>query len=327
MSITTVADVEAAAARIAGAVVRTPLLRAGWGDPRRPLFLKPESLQPTGAFKLRGATNAVRLLDDAARRAGVVTHSSGNHAQALAWAARAAGARAVIVMPDDAPAVKIEATRALGAEVVLVPVAERESAAEEVRRARGATLVPPYDDAAVIAGQGTVGLEIADDLPEVGTVLVPVSGGGLISGIAAAVKARSPRARVVGVEPELAGDLAEGFAVGRRTRWTPERTGRTVADGLRVTCVGELPWEHISVLVDDVVTVTEDALLNAMRRLAFGSRLVAEPSGAAATAAYLTRGDMLPAGPVVAVVSGGNVQPDLLARVLQDHPRLNGVPA
>jgi threonine dehydratase len=327
MSITTVADVEAAAARIAGAVVRTPLLRAGWGDPRRPLFLKAESLQPTGAFKLRGATNAVRLLDDAARRAGVVTHSSGNHAQALAWAARAAGARAVIVMPDDAPAVKVEATRALGAEVVLVPVAERESVAEEVRRARGATLVPPYDHAAVIAGQGTVGLEIADDLPEVGTVLVPVSGGGLISGVAAAVKARCPRARVVGVEPELAGDLAEGFAAGRRTRWTPERTGRTVADGLRVTCVGELPWEHISALVDDVVTVTEDDLLDAMRRLAFGSRLVAEPSGAAATAAYLTRGDTLPAGPVAAVVSGGNVDPDLLARVLQDRPRLSGVPA
>jgi len=316
MSITTLADVEAAAARVAGRVVRTPLLPAPWGDPRVPLYLKAESLQPTGAFKLRGATNAVSVLDGSARASGVVTHSSGNHAQALAWAARDAGVHAVIVMPDDAPAVKVEATRALGAEVLLVPVAERETAAEEVRRERGATMVPPYDDAAVIAGQGTLGLEVVDDLPEVATVLVPVSGGGLISGVAAAVKARRPQAHVVGVEPELAADLAEGFAAGRRARWAPEQTGRTIADGLRVTCVGELPWEHITALVDDVLTVSEDALLEAMRTLATRSRLVAEPSGAVATAAYLTHRDRLPDGPVVAVVSGGNVAPDLLARVL-----------
>lgn len=317
MTITTLADVEAAAARIAGAVVRTPLLRATWADSRVPLFLKPESLQPTGAFKLRGSTNAVALLGAEARRHGVVTHSSGNHAQALAWAARAVGVPAVVVMPDDAPPGKIEATRSLGAEVVLVPVAERESAAEAVRRDRGATLVPPYDDAAVIAGQGTVGLEIVDDLPDVCAVLVPVSGGGLVSGVAAAVKARRPQARVLAVEPELAADLAEGFAAGRRARWAPERTGRTIADGLRVTCVGELPWRHIVELVDDVLTVTEEALLEAMRRLATGSRLVTEPSGAAATAAYLTHRDRLPDGPAVAVVSGGNVRPDLLARALR----------
>jgi threonine dehydratase len=316
MSITTLADVEAAAARVAGRVLRTPLLPAPWGDPRVPLFLKPESLQPTGAFKLRGATNAVSLLDGSARASGVVTHSSGNHAQALAWAARDAGVHAVIVMPDDAPAVKVEATRALGAEVVLVPVAEREEVAEHVRRERGATMVPPYDDAAVIAGQGTVGLEVADDLPGVSTVLVPVSGGGLISGVAAAVKARCPQTRVVGVEPELAGDLAEGFAAGRRIRWTEEQTRRTMADGLRVPCVGELPWEHITALVDDVVTVTEDSLLDAMRTLATRSRLVAEPSGATATAAYLTHRERLSDGPVVAVVSGGNVTPDLLVHAL-----------
>jgi threonine dehydratase len=316
MNITTWADLKAAAARVDGHVVRTPLLRAGWADPRVPLYLKPESLQPTGAFKLRGATNAIALLDDAARRAGVVTHSSGNHAQALAWAARAAGVTAVIVMPDEAPAVKVDATRALGAEVVLVPAAERDEVAEAVCRERGATMVPPYDDAAVIAGQGTVGLEIVEDLPEVATVLVPVSGGGLVSGVAAAVKSHNPQARVVAVEPELAGDLAEGFRAGRRTRWSAEQTGRTIADGLRVTCVGELLWQHIQALVDDVLTVTEDSLLAAMRRLATGSRLVAEPSGATATAAYLTHRDELPVGPVVAVVSGGNVQPDLLSRVL-----------
>lgn len=315
MTITTGDDVQAAAKRIAGRVVRTPLLRVGW-DERVPLHLKPESLQPTGAFKLRGATNAVLQIEDGALPRGVVTHSSGNHAQALAWAARAAGAPAVIVMPDDAPAVKVEATRALGAEVVLVPAERRDEAAEDICRERGATMVPPYDDAAVIAGQGTVGLEIAEDLPDVATVLVPVSGGGLISGVAAAVKASCPTARVIGVEPELAADLAEGFAAGRRIRWTAEQTGRTIADGLRVTCVGELPWQHIQALVDDVLTVPDDALLAAMRRLATGARLVSEPSGAAAAAAYLQHRDRLPDGPVVAVVSGGNVQPDLLARAL-----------
>jgi threonine dehydratase len=317
MNLTTLADIEAAASRVRGSVVRTPLLPAPWGEPRVPLYVKPESLQPTGAFKLRGATNAVALLDAEARRHGVVTHSSGNHAQALAWAARAAGVPAVVVMPENAPPGKVRSTRAYGAEVVLVPASDRETAAEVVRRERGATMVPPYDDAAVIAGQGTVGLEIVEDLPGVATVLVPVSGGGLVSGIAAAVKAQHPDARVVAVEPELAGDLAEGFAAGRRTAWTPEQTGRTVADGLRVTCVGELPWRHIVELVDDVVTVTEAALLEAMRMLAVGSRLVAEPSGATATAAYLTHRDRLPDGPVVAVLSGGNVEPDLLARALR----------
>jgi len=309
-------DIETARRRLRGVALRTPLVPCPRGEEGRALYFKPESLQPTGAFKLRGATNAIALLDDAARRAGVVTHSSGNHAQALAWAARAAGVTAVIVMPDEAPAVKVDATRALGAEVVLVPAAERDEVAEAVCRERGATMVPPYDDAAVIAGQGTVGLEIVEDLPEVATVLVPVSGGGLVSGVAAAVKSHNPQARVVAVEPELAGDLAEGFRAGRRTRWSAEQTGRTIADGLRVTCVGELPWQHIQALVDDVLTVTEDSLLAAMRRLATGSRLVAEPSGATATAAYLTHRDELPVGPVVAVVSGGNVQPDLLSRVL-----------
>jgi threo-3-hydroxy-L-aspartate ammonia-lyase len=320
MPITTLADVEAAARRIRGAVVRTPLLPTPWGDPRVPLHLKPESLQPTGAFKLRGATNAVAALGAGARRTGVVTHSSGNHAQALAWAAREAGVRATIVMPDSAPAVKVDATRRLGAEVVLVPAVERETAAEKVRHERGATLVPPYDDAAVIAGQGTVGLEIVQDLPEVATVLVPVSGGGLVSGIAAAVKAHRPAARLVAVEPELAADLAESFASGRRVAWSADRTARTVADGLRVTCVGELPWEHITALVDDVVTVTEEEILAAMARLATESRLVAEPSGAVAVAGYLRHLDRLVDGPAVAVVSGGNVAPGLLAQVLGRRP-------
>jgi threonine dehydratase len=316
MTLVTLTDVQAAAKRIAGDVVRTPLVPAGFGDPSRLLLLKPESLQPTGAFKLRGATNAVAQLPPSARERGVVAHSSGNHAQALAWAARVAGLRAVIVMPDSSPAVKVERTRRQGAEVVLVPTEQRETATDKIVADRGAVLVHPYENQHVVAGHGTAGLEIVTDLPDVATVLVPVSGGGLISGIATAVKSRRPQARVIGVEPELAADLAEGFAAGRRVTWPVERTARTIADGLRVGAVGELAWSHIQEYVDDVLTVSEAAIENAMRRLALDSRLVAEPSGAVATAAYLEHHDQLPDGPVVAVVSGGNVAPDLLSRVL-----------
>ncbi|MGH8827892.1 MAG: threonine ammonia-lyase, partial [Jiangellaceae bacterium] len=291
-------DVRAAAQRIAGQVVRTPLLPAPWaGD----LWLKPESLQPIGAFKLRGALNAFALLDPEARARGVVTHSSGNHAQAVAWAARAYGVPAVIVMPDSSPAIKIEATRALGAEVVLVPPVERESRAEKLRAERGLAVVLPFDQREVIAGQGTVGLEIAEDMPDVDTVLVPVGGGGLISGVALAVKALAPRARVVAAEPELAGDVAESFARGQRVAWDAELTYRTVADGVRTTLVGELTWPHIEAYVDEVVTISEEAILAATTLLARRSRLVAEPSGALSTAAYLTDPDRF--GRSVAVLS------------------------
>lgn len=312
----TIDDVRSAAQRVAGMVVRTPLLACPWGDPDRPLWVKAESLQPVGVFKLRGAGNAVAGLDDGQRRRGVVTHSSGNHARALAWAGRAAGIEVSVVMPTGTPAVKVEATRALGARVVIVPPEERLRAAERIVAETGAVMVPPFDDPAVIAGQGTVGLEIAEDLPDVEVVLVPVSGGGLISGTAVAVKALCPSARVVGVEPELAGDLAAGFAIGQRVTWPVEQTYRTIADGLRVSPVGELPWRHIAEYVDDVVTVSEDAIRLAMRRLALESRLVAEPSGATAVAAYLERSDRLPPGRTVAVLSGGNVDPALLSTVL-----------
>jgi threonine dehydratase len=316
MTLVTLPDVQAAAERIADHVVRTPLVPAGFGDPVRPLLLKPESLQPTGAFKLRGATNAVAQLPASARERGVVAHSSGNHAQALAWAARVAGLPAVIVMPDSTPAVKVDRTRRQGAEVVLVPIEQRETVADKIIAERGAVLVHPYENPHIIAGQGTTGLEIVADLPDVAAVLVPVSGGGLISGVATAVKSLRPQAKVIGVEPELAGDLAEGFATGRRVTWPVERTARTIADGLRVTAVGELAWAHIQEYVDDVLTVPEDAIEDAMRRIVLDARLVAEPSGAVATAAYLRHRDRLPTGPVVAIVSGGNVAPELLSRVL-----------
>jgi threonine dehydratase len=179
-------------------------------------------------------------------------------------------------------------------------------------------MVAPFDDPWVIAGQGTVGLEIAEDLPDVDTVLVPVSGGGLISGIAVAIKALCPQARVVAVEPELAGDLAEGFSAGRRVVWPHERTGRTIADGLRAPSVGELTWQHIERFVDDVITIPEDAILETTARLATSARIVAEPSGAVAPAAALTRPDVA-VGRTVAIVSGGNVEPSLLSRVLTEY--------
>ncbi len=310
-------DVRAAAKRISGLHVRTPLLP--WPLAGSQVWLKPENLQPTGAFKLRGASNAIGALTDAERAGGVVTYSSGNHGRAVAWAARHHGVPAVVVMQDTTPAVKVEGVRTLGAEVVLAPAAERESRAEAILAERGGVLVPPFDHPDVIAGQGSVGLEIAEDLPDVDTVLVPVSGGGLISGIAVAIKALHPEARVIAVEPELAADLAEGFAAGRRAAWPHERSGRTIADGLRAPSVGELTWQHIERFIDDVVTVSEEAILETMARLATSARIVAEPSGAVAPAAALARAE-LTTGRTVAIVSGGNVEPSLLSRVLSEYP-------
>ena len=311
-ALVTLSDIQAAATRIKGLVVRTPLLPCPWADPERPLCLKPESLQATGAFKLRGASNALARLDAEQRARGVVAQSSGNHAQAVAYAARRLGIHATIVMPDTSPEVKIAATRSYGAEVVLVPPAERDVLPVRLAAEHGYTHIPPYDDARVIAGQGTVGLEIAADL-DVDVVLVPVSGGGLIAGVATAIKALSPRTAVIGVEPELAADAAESFRTGERVTWTPELTHRTIADGLRTTSVGVLPFEHIKRYVDGVVTVSEAEIVEAVGVLGRKSRLVAEASGAVATAAYLFHAGELPAGHAVAVLSGGNVDPEKYA--------------
>ncbi len=309
MGLVTLGDVRAAAARIAGIAVRTPLLPATWaGDD---FWLKPESLQPTGAFKLRGAAYAVNQLRSAR---GVVTHSSGNHGQALAYAARETGMACLVVMPDAAPPHKIEAVRRLGAEVVLVPPAERESAATRLAVGRDFAIVPPFDHHDVIAGQGTVGLEIAEDLPDVSAVLVPVGGGGLASGVATAVKALCPRARVIGVEPEVAPDARDSWQAGELRPLPPEVSYRTVADGLR-TALSPLTLEHLRARLDDIVLVSEAEILAASQRLLRHARLVAEPSGAVATAAYVYRRGDLPPGPVVAVVSGGNVDPELLPRL------------
>ncbi|HEX6447259.1 MAG TPA: threonine/serine dehydratase [Streptosporangiales bacterium] len=301
--------------RVKDVVIHTPLVRPGRQDGDRPLAVKPESLQPTGAFKLRGAYNAVAVLDPEKRRAGVVAHSSGNHGRAVAWAARAFDVPAVIVTPDDAPAVKVEGMRALGAELMFVqgePIAMAEQVADE----RGATLIRPYDAEDVIAGQGTVGVEIAEDAPDVEVVLVPVGGGGLISGVALAVAELCPDAKVIGVEPELAGDARESMTSGRRVEWTDGRARRTIADGLRSSAVGALPWAHIQRYVHDIVTVTEDEIRASMRTLALDYRVVAEPSGAVAPAAAFHHDTELPSGRTVAVMSGGNVEPAVLADVL-----------
>ncbi|RAY15286.1 threonine/serine dehydratase [Actinomadura craniellae] len=309
--------IERAARRLQGVVVRTPLVPFPMADP--PLLIKPESLQPTGAFKLRGAYSALAALPEEARAAGVITHSSGNHAQAVAYAARAMGVPAVLVVPHTTPQVKVTACQALGAEIVFVePTMEaRTGTAERLAQAHGFALIPPFDDAQVIAGQGTVGLEIVEDAPDVEVVLVPVGGGGLISGIAAAIRALRPAAQVIGVEPTLAADARDSLRAGHPVEWAAERTSRTIADALRVQRVGDLPFAHIREYVDDIVTVGENEISTAMRRLAGEARLVAEPGGAVAVAAYLFHRDRLPvASAYVAVLSGGNVDPALLAGVL-----------
>jgi threonine dehydratase len=324
----TLAEIRAAAARIAPVAVKTPLVRAqfpglsGHGQPRE-IYLKAESLQPIGAFKIRGAANKILQLTPEEVSRGVITYSSGNHGQATAYVAREVGAKAVIVMPSNAPAIKRAATISFGAEIVDVGLAssERLAKSDELVRKHGYVVIPPYDDEQIIAGQGTCGLEIVESLPSVDLVLVPVSGGGLLSGIAAAVKRLSPQTKVYGVEPELAGDTAESFRTGSIVTWAAELTSRTLADGLRTQSVGERNFAHIQAFVDGIVTVTEPEIRAAMRAIVAATRLVPEPSGAVAAAALLFHADKLPAyKTAVAVVSGGNVDPALLAQMLTENP-------
>jgi threonine dehydratase len=324
MALVTLDDIHHARDRIRAVAVRTPLMPCPWADDPdagRTLHLKPENLQPTGAFKIRGAYNRLAAMTAQERARGVVAQSSGNHAQAVAYAARLLGIKAVIVMPDTAAQVKVEATRAYGVEVQLVPATERDIRPGELVAEHGYLHVPPYDDPFVIAGQGTAGLEIAEDAAALDltldTVLVPVSGGGLISGVAAALKLTTPGIRVIGVEPELAADAQQSLRTGERVVWPVADTQRTIADGLRTTSLGVLGFEHVQAYVDDIVTVTEDEIQSALAILAWRARIVAEPSGAVATAAFLYRAAELPPGRGhAAVVSGGNIDPALLARLL-----------
>ncbi len=311
------AEIQAAASVLAPVAVRTPLVRAPSLSPQ--LLIKPESLQPTGSFKLRGAYAAISARGQAAIERGVIAHSSGNHGHAVAYAAALLGVHAVVVVPEGAPKVKTDAIEYYGAELVRVAptLSARVGATEELVARHGYVLIPPFDDRTVIAGQGTIGLEIAADCPQVDLVVVPVSGGGLIAGIAAAIRALCPGAAVVGVEPELAADARDSFRRGEPVAWAAADVQRTVADALRVERIGDLPFAHIRELVTDILTVTEDEMLAAVKLLARQARLVAEPGGAAAVAACLFRARELPeAETPVAVLSGGNIDPGLLARVL-----------
>ena len=309
--------VREAASVLEGIAIRTPLVpfaMPGGATPRA--FLKAESLQPIGAFKIRGAFNAVAALAEDERARGVITYSSGNHAQGVARAARILGAPCVVVMPSDAPAVKRDRVAADGAEIVVVGTAsdERHAVAERIAAERGLAIIPPFDDDRIIAGQGTIGIEIVEDLPDVAAVLVPVGGGGLASGVATAVRALAPNARIVGVEPELAADAQASLAAGHIVRWPAEQVSRTIADGTRTQALGERTFAHLFQLIDAIVTVSEVEIAAGVRLAAEQSRLVVEPSGALSIAALVFRADEAGVvglhGPVVAVVSGGNVDPE-----------------
>jgi len=309
-------DIRAAQSRLHGVAFRTRLIQFDHPDSAaRRLFLKPENQQPIGAFKLRGAYNKISSLSEADRKRGVITYSSGNHGQGVAYAARALNTKAVIVMPGNAPKIKIDATAALGAEIVLVGPgsAERQLKAEELAGQHGYVIVPPFNDEQIIAGQGTIGLEILEDLPDVETVFAPVGGGGMISGVATAIKLSKPSVKIIGVEPELAGDAQASLRAGKIVQFPADEVSQTIADGLRTQSIGPINFEHIRRYVDDIVTVTEDEIREAVRMLAANPQTVAEPSGAVAVAGFLFRRDQLPKTNVnVAIISGGNIDPEML---------------
>lgn len=315
----TLDGIEAARERIAPHLHRTPLLsarRVGEAAGLNGLLVKAEILQKTGSFKARGALNHLLTLGEEGRRRGVVTISAGNHAAALAWAASVAGVSCTVVMPGNASRSKAAAAAGYGAEVVLHgTVFEAFERARELERSRGLTFVHPFDDPAVIAGQGTVGLEIAEDAPGPGTVVVPVGGGGLIAGVAAALRGLDPTWRVVGVEPEGACAMSRSVAAGRPVRL---EAVDTIADGLAAPMAGELPFAHVAEQVDAMVTVPDSAIRKAVALLLSSTKLLVEPAGAAGVAALLE--GVVPGvdgGPVIAVLCGGNVDLPTLARLVE----------
>ncbi len=321
VDLVTLEAIRAAAETLRGIAVRTPLV--AFGDPAERRFLKAESLQPIGAFKIRGAYVAIASLTPAERARGVITYSSGNHAQGVARAARLLGAPAVVVMPSDAPTIKRERVAADGAQIVVVGTAseERQRVAESIATERGLSIIPPYDDDRIIAGQGTIGLELVSDLADLACVLVPIGGGGLASGVSTAIKALRPTTRVIGVEPELAADAQESLTRGEIVRWPAELVSRTIADGTRTQALGQRTFAHLRAHLDGVVTVTEAEIGGAVRLAAERTRLVVEPSGALGLAAMAFHGAELGlaalVGSVVAVISGGNVDPERYRELLR----------
>lgn len=323
----TLAMIREAAGRIRSLARVTPLLETDGGpSAARPLWLKCENLQRSGAFKIRGAANVLLQLPDADRTRGVVTYSSGNHGLALALAARTIGCPAVIVMPVAAPAVKVDGARRMGAEIVFegTTTTQRKARAEAEAAARGLTIVPPFDHPLVIAGQGTIALELLDQCPNVAAVVVPTSGGGLISGVAAVLKRLNPSIRVVGVEPSVTPRMTRSLEAG-----TPVTVaaGHSIADGLLAVRPGDLTLAHMLAYVDEMVTVDDDAIAGQVQWLFETAHLVVEPSGAASTAAIRTNAPTTWTrdgrtfrdidGPVVAVVSGGNVEAGAYAKYIR----------
>lgn len=316
IQLVTLGDLENAARVLAPVAVRTPLLPADVVSDQvgGPVWIKPEMLQRGGAFKFRGAYNFLSRMDADVRKRGVIAPSSGNHAQAVALAAKLYGVPATVVMPTTVTSAKRGGAERLGARVVLAgtTTADRLARAEELVAEEGLTLVPPYDHPLIIAGQGTVGLEIASDLPNVDAVLVPVGGGGFSAGVASAIKMRLPKARVIGVEPTGSPKLSRARAAGKPVR-LDRSTG--IADGLLAVEIGHLTFAHHQRYLDDVVLVDDEALRRAMRLLLDRLKLVVEPSGAITVAALL-EGKFRPSGPTVAVLSGGNIEWDGLRELL-----------
>ena len=333
-TLVTLDEIEAAAERIRDVVYRTPVIEVASGFPPSPRLrrdlavapsaeagsrkiisfsLKCENLQPMGAFKIRGATNMMLRLGDAAR-AGVITFSSGNHGQAVAMAAQMLGISAVVVMPETAPRVKVDGARKYGAEVIFAgtTLLDRQARAESEAASRGLTMVPPFDHPWIVAGAGTAGLEILEQRPDVSVVYVPAGGGGLIAGVSAAIKQRRPDVRVVGVEPEGAAKMSASRAAGRPV--TLDRSA-SIADGLLALRPGDLTFAHVQAFVDEVVTVSDESIRRAVAWLFREAHLVAEPSGAVTTAAILDQGAPVVPG-TVAVVSGGNVSAEDYVRYL-----------
>ena len=310
----TLDEIRAAAERIKPLARVTPLIDVS-GPAGRPFFLKAESLQPAGAFKIRGAYNMVAQLTPAERAAGVITYSSGNHGQAMALAARTLRAPAVVVMPTTAPRVKVEGARAFGAEVIFAGTtsADRRARAEAEAAERGLTMVPPFDHAWIVAGQGTAGLEILDQRPDVAAVLVPIGGGGLVAGVAAAIKQSRPDVKVIGVEPAGAAKMKASVEAGHPV--TLPKT-ETIADGLMPVRPGDLTFALVQKFVERVITVEDKDIIAAVLWIFANARLVAEPSGAATTAAVLSGAldaALRVSGPIVAIVSGGNMGVEKLA--------------
>jgi threonine dehydratase len=309
--------IEQAAARIAGHIHRTPVVSSRSFDQAagHQVFFKCENLQRAGAFKARGATNKILSLTAAERQRGVIAVSSGNHAQAVALAAREAGARAVVCLPDDAPRMKVEATRGYGADIRFFDRQkdDRDAFGRDIAEREGLVMVPAYDDYLIMAGQGTCGLELLEDIPDLDCLLTPCSGGGLFAGVSTAARSIRPSIRCFAVEPETANDTQQSVAKGERVKISPPPT---IADGLRVQTPGALTFPITRANAETVLTVTEQEIIAAMRFLLFRLKLLVEPSGAAAAAAVLA-GKVPGAGQRVGVVlSGGNIDPDVLARFL-----------